>query len=126
MYLKQKPILGYGIEETKIRLEKYTNSNAINPVNAHDQLLEILYQGGVVLFLMFICIIKQSCEKLYKYKNNMLSKIISFAIFALLITMITEVFGLENLIILLIFGYNIEKILKDGEESWKIKELKIV
>lgn len=126
MYFKQKPILGYGIEETKIRLEKYANSNAINPVNAHDELLEIFYQGGIVLFFMFICIIKQSCKNLYKHKENMSSKIISFAIFALLITMITEVLGLENLIILLILGYNIEKILKNGEENWKIKEQKIV
>lgn len=115
-YFKQKPFLGYGVEETIIRLEKYANSNAINPVNAHNQLLEILYQGGIVLFIMFIGIIKQSSEKLYKYKENIISKIISYAIFSLLITMLTEVFKLENFIILLTLGYNIEKIIKNGEK----------
>ena len=45
-------------------------------------------------------------------------------IFALLITMITEVFGLEKFNNLINFRIQHRKILKDGEESWKNKRTK--
>lgn len=115
-YIKLKPILGYGIESQVIRLEKY---KVIGGVHAHDIILEILYQSGIIGLNIYSYIIYLVSNILYKIKDNKIESIISIAIFIVYIMMIAEVYNFSIIIILLLIGYNIEKIINIGEKGEK-------
>lgn len=108
-YIKQKMIMGYGIEAQTIRSIKNGFTAA---VHSHDIILEIFYIGGIMLFTAFLIIIIYSlCKK--KFYNNPIYKIISFGVFVFFIMMLTEVYNLTTIFILLIFAQNIDLLVKE-------------
>ncbi len=102
--IKQKPILGYGIEDPIIR---YYKIKEIKSYHAHNQILEIIYKSGIlgVIVIFYICYL--SFKQLFKYKETQVAKIISIAIFSYSIIMITEAYSLEILFMFIILGYNV-------------------
>lgn len=69
-------LLGYGIEADWIRKLKVGLYWAMH---AHNQLLEILYQGGITNLALFTIIIVVAGKKIYKKQYTERSKIISIA-----------------------------------------------
>lgn len=119
-YIEQKPLLGFGIENTLVRIEKY---KYIEAVNAHNIVLEIMYQSGVCGLAIYSYVIGIITKKLSAIKENKVVGFISIAIFVLLTMMIVEVYNLVILIVLYCLAYNIEKIVepKIGEKFEKSK-----
>ncbi len=75
-YIPKKFICGYGIELSITRQQK-VNINWAG--TAHNQLLEIMYQGGIINLLLFAAIIIIAGKNVYRYRNTEESKIISIA-----------------------------------------------
>ena len=76
-----------------------------------------MYQGGILALISFMAILISACKKLYKYKNNMVSKVVSFVIFVLFLMMITEYYNIQFIFIVLVFAFNIEYIIKKIGDS---------
>lgn len=123
-YIKQKLLLGCGVESTQTRLIKYADTHVIGAVNSHNQILETIYQGGIILLLVFVYIISLSIKKLEKNKKNICTKILICTTFALFVAMLTEVFNMQIIFILLLLGYHVDKIIKEtkGEKNWNLEE----
>lgn len=114
--IEQKPIIGYGVENSTTRAEKINFANA---THAHNTILEILYKGGFFALGIYIYIIFITAKQLDKYKDEMASKIISIVIFIFFIMMLVEARDVTNFYIILLFGYHIKKIIQDIQEFRK-------
>ena len=113
-YINKSILFGSGLEPSTIRS---TKNNFIYGINAHNFILEIMYQGGILALISFVAILISACKKLYKYKNNMVSKVVSFVIFVLFLMMITEYYNIQFIFIVLVFAFNIEYIIKKIGDS---------
>lgn len=75
-FIPNKFICGYGIELPVVRQMK---ANINWAATAHNQLLEIIYQGGIINFIFFTIIVIVAGKNVYWYRNMEESKIISIA-----------------------------------------------
>ena len=81
-FFLQKPILGYGVEATKVAKERFLGYET-----THNKMLYTLYQGGICLYAAFIGIIITAARRLDKFREDKLGIIYTAAIVALLIQM---------------------------------------
>ena len=109
-FIKQSPYIGCGYFEGIIRQYKYHIWGA---VHAHDQILEILYLGGIALLIVFAIIIYLMIKELNKYRTYKLTKFISWIIFIFMIMMLTEVYSFEKIFLLVILASNIKHLIKE-------------
>ncbi|NGY80497.1 O-antigen ligase family protein (plasmid) [Bacillus megaterium] len=105
--IKQSWLIGYG-RGNQIISHHFANLN-----ETHNGLLEIMMYSGILGVLFFLIILLVVGHKLNSNKNHILSKILSFSIFAYLIIGLTEsVFYKKEFWILLVISYNIRHIIK--------------
>ncbi len=112
-YINQKPMLGYGKEYIEYRLYKTSHWPSSH---AHNLILEILYQSGIIGLISYLIIAYNSFKQLYIYRNSKVSKIISLFIFAYMIMLLTEFYNFEFTIYLFVLGYNV-KYLIEGDNN---------
>lgn len=86
--IKKSPIRGYGLVFSEYR-NRIMNNIFAN--SAHNQVLEILYEGGILLLGVFIVIILQQYKILMRNKNELLAKCLSIALVSLYIGTMVEV-----------------------------------
>mgnify|MGYP002422511346 CR=1 FL=1 len=72
--IKKSFLVGYGIEYDEARRRYFDWA-----LHSHNQLLEILYDGGIVYFISMIAIIVMAGKCLNRYKNSEIVKVISIA-----------------------------------------------
>lgn len=108
-FIKSKPILGYGIENSIVRLNK---TNYLRTYHAHNQFLEVVYQTGIIGVISMMVIIYKSFKELYIYRDNNISKILSITIFIFSIMMLTEAYSYEYFMYLFVLCYNIKYLIK--------------
>ena len=108
--IKQKAIIGYGVENSTVRAAKMNFANA---THAHNTILEILYKGGFLALAIYLYIIFIVAKQLNKFRDTMPSKIISITIFVFFVMMLTEARDVTNFYIILLLGYNVKNILND-------------
>ena len=116
-FIKQKPIIGYGIEESNVRLNKTT---FMVSTHAHDQILEIIYKSGIVGIIVYAYILIKSVYEVYKYRKTKVSQFISIIIFAYLFMMLTEYFSLDLTMFLFVFCLDIKYLIKESGENESI------
>ena len=103
--IKQSLFIGHGIVDYKYLIK------SINAGHAHNYFLQILYQGGIVAFSMFLGFFFTSINKM---KNCKQKKYVGIIIFAYLISFIFEAYSLTNMfIIVLLISYYYEPSLKE-------------
>lgn len=102
--IKDSPLIGYGNEFNDFRFSK---SLVYKSYHAHNQLLEFIYQGGLIYLGFMIGLIWMITGRLKKYKNSKYCFLISFTIFIYLIMMITEYYNLLLFVYIFVFAYNI-------------------
>ena len=81
----KKPLLGYGVTSLEIRLGMYGTLQ-----HAHNNLLEILYEGGIVWLVMFLLLMFFVCRNLERTIQLRSSRILSLSLFGLLIMSSTD------------------------------------
>lgn len=111
-FIKEKPILGYGVEST---IKRYAKTKYWKSFHAHNIFLEVLYKTGFIGFIIFIKIISLSSKELYKTTNNLISKYISWALFTFMILLLMEAYSFIYIFYIFIFAFNIKYLIKGGD-----------
>lgn len=87
MLIKRSPVIGYGVYEGHglifIRGQYYY---------AHNAVLEVLLQGGVLSLVFYLLIFVIAASVLYKYRRLKASQILSFGIFTVMVMMLMEAY----------------------------------
>jgi len=89
-YIKKSPWFGNGIYSTTLRPSLYRNYPAF--IHAHNQLMEIIFIGGVFLFIIYALLHIHIAKSLIKHTDHGASEILSVSIFVLYFMMVVEVF----------------------------------
>ena len=88
MLIKRSPIIGYGVYEGHglifIRGQYYY---------AHNAVLEVLLQGGVLSLVFYLLIFVIAASVIYKYRRLKASQILSFGIFTVMVMMLMEAYS---------------------------------
>lgn len=85
--IKRSPMLGYGVYEGH-GLIFYRNQFYY----AHNAILEVMLQGGVIALFFFTVMFVFSAIFLYKYKTHHAAQIITFTIFTMMCMMLMEAY----------------------------------
>lgn len=110
-FIKNQPILGYGVEYKNIR---YYKTTLVHSYHAHDQMLEIAYETGAVGIITFCMMAWNSLKKLLKYKDNKIARFISITMLVWFVMMLTEAYNLEYFLYFFIVSDCIESLIKNG------------
>lgn len=98
--IKKSILIGHGIVDSKYLIR------TLNAGHAHNYFLQILYQGGLVTFSIFLGFFFSAINKV---KNCKEKKYVGIVIFAYLISFIFEAYSLTNMfIIVLLIAYYYE------------------
>lgn len=90
-FICEKPLFGYGKEESASRAIKYgVSSSSPIGLHAHNRLLETLYSGGIIMFASFVFIMFYAAARLNRYRDTIFAKILSMGIFIYLVGMLSE------------------------------------
>jgi len=110
-YIKQKPIIGYGIEHNKTFTSKMGSQYF---THAHNTIYDVLYKGGIVSLTLFIYLIYIVIKELHKFKDGKVAKLIGFTLLCYFIMMTFEArqekFGLW---LVLELGFNVNLLIND-------------
>ena len=109
--IRQSFLIGHGIVDYKYLIQ------TINAGHAHNYFLQILYQGGIVAFSMFLGFFFSTINKVKKCNEK---KYVGIVIFAYLISFVFEAYNLTNMfIIVLLVAYYYEPPVKKmkGEKN---------
>lgn len=100
-YIREKPWMGYGVENIAIRAFK------IGGPNAHNFFWELLYQGGMIALLIWLLAVFFLAIELGKCRSTFAFTVISAAIMCAMVMGITEsALGLTIFYLLLSLGAN--------------------
>lgn len=118
-YIKQRPLLGWGVDEFENRL------NSIGIFHAHCMYLNILLEGGIIALLAFYKIFWVIFKKIKNVKNCEIKNMISFAFLIYFISGLVEVYQDSQLIyVFIVMTYFVDVINKKQEEKEMIKNEK--
>ncbi len=78
--IAKSPIIGYGYNAPDL----YEEIQEIY-LYAHNHILQELYNGGIIMYFIYCFLVILPCIKLWKNRDNKLSKVLSAIIFAILI-----------------------------------------
>ncbi len=117
--IKIKSIYGYGMEPSAIRVLKYHNIAALH---SHNMILEIIYEGGFLLFCFFSLFWKKLCSKVDNYSKNH-GQILKILLISYCVELFTEVFSFEVLlwIFVLVFEFASENSKTIGDDKFVTK-----
>lgn len=88
LYISQKPLWGWGIIESETGASMMKN---LSFVNAHNQWLQVLWQGGIFLFVIYAFLYVLLLRRLSNQFHDKLTFTAAFVFLAFLIEMIFEV-----------------------------------
>lgn len=108
--IKRVPIWGYGLEFSTQRVLRYGWA-----VHAHNLLLEILHQGGIIYLTLFFLIIIIAGKDIMENKNREPSKIISIAVLGWCIHGLVEPPTGALYIGILVIAYHCKVFWRDGD-----------
>ena len=113
-YLAKSPIIGQGLADNgNFIYWGYVNAPK-SLWQAHNNWLQLLYDGGIVSMLIFISIINMNSVKLSRYYNKKIVSILLISMIVLFIVMISEILIYTPYFYLIIFvisniNYLVEK-----------------
>lgn len=113
--IKEKPLMGYGLRSVS---ENIQMTGVSYYLNAHNQVLELLYTGGFILFATFIIILVLCFLKNNK-KKKIINTLASWSIFSLLFEFMQETIMNEFLLwVILLVIYQANEIGDSEYESF--------
>ena len=87
--ISRSPIWGYGFSDGELRLAKM-NYLMRGAYNCHNQYLEFLWEGGAILFVIFIIAVVIMCKKSDNTKQLRTTQILAIGVSAFFITFIAK------------------------------------
>lgn len=111
-YIKQSPIIGYGLESTSVLLSKFN----INHV--HNIILDIIYKGGIIAFIFYMLMVNCIRKPLMQNKEMFLTKVLSVGIGIYWITGMFDYYNNKYIIFtFFILAVNISKLLGKNDSK---------
>lgn len=116
-FIQNSLVFGYGVEKGIVRELK---SGFHFAMHAHNFLLEIFYQGGIIYFLLMLLIVIIAGKRVYKYRFTLESQIIGVAFLGWCVCTLVEPFTTPFLMGMFVIAYysnaqkNGEPILETG------------
>ncbi len=103
----KSPIIGYG----------YNNNELFNPeqnqmLYAHNHILQEIFNGGIIMYLIYIWFVILPAKKLWENRNNVIAKVLSSIIFAILVHSLCESLNPGLFIFIYTIAYNVEALIK--------------
>lgn len=93
-FIKNNYLFGFGLEPSYLRVIKM---NDISALNSHNMILEIIYNGGFVLFFVFLYFWNHMCKKVDLFSNNN-NQILKTILLVYCLELMVEVFAFEQLL----------------------------
>lgn len=109
--IKRSFLVGYGIEYDEKRKRYFDWA-----LHSHNQLLEVLYDGGIVYFISMIVVIAMAGKRLNRYKNSEIVKVISIAFLGWCIHGLVEPHITPFLMGMFIIAYHSECYISEADE----------
>lgn len=107
-------LFGYGLEKNEVVKSKFWY------IHVHNNLLNVMYQSGIIGAIMYSSMFVSIRNILNKYKNVNVAKVIAFSIFVFLFMLLVDTYDLYgHFYTLLVLGANLPIIIKDT----KLKEV---
>lgn len=113
-YIKESFIFGYGFETSAIRVIKF---NYLQAVTCHNQLLDLLYQSGIVGVSIIACVLIELNKGIKAIKNNRLKVLSLVALSTYFIMMLSEYYSFNNYIFIFAIILNLSNINQEGSEN---------
>lgn len=123
--IENRFLWGYGYEMNDTISKRLVGQTGFG-TSPHNFYLEILYQGGIVLFLIVLAIYLYMNKEVMKYKNLLLSYVIGFWMMIIAIMGLVEPQLNINLIITWIIVSNIETIIRVREKMSSDREKEVL
>jgi len=110
--IKEKPIIGHGVKDTVMLFHLFLvrpNAPTVNSyLSTHNQILHILYEGGILALSWVVALIFISGKTLKRYNDKKIIAIISIGILSLLFIFMAETIGIDSIIILACIAFNMK------------------
>lgn len=104
--IKNIPLFGFGEKNFT-----YTLISGTTVKSTHNQILQIIYNYGIISMFLFILILFITMKKLYKIRKYQLVKFISLYIFMWFIMMLIESYDMQYFMYLIVLAYNVNYII---------------
>lgn len=117
--IAKHPIIGLGEQTNDVKHQFYNSSSIIT---AHNQILEYLYVGGIVLLILYILINLYIAKKTWKIRNNEAVQVTTAMYFALQIALIAEVYTDATIFMIYFCAYYIGNLIKQYNQKKDVLE----
>lgn len=115
--ISQKPIVGWGEQSYDVKHQLYS-SNSI--ISAHNQILEYLYIGGIILIILYVIINIMLAKKISKYAGFEVVQIVSALYLALQIALMVEVYVDPSMYMIYFMVWHIDSVcIKCPQSTYK-------
>lgn len=84
---------------------------------AHNHILQELFNGGIVMYLIYIWFVILPAKKLWENRDNEISKALSSIIFAILIHCLCESVSVSLFVFIFTIAYHVEKYIELGKAN---------
>ncbi len=103
----KSPILGIGYQQDSLWFPPHGKSKG-KYLYAHNHILQELYNGGIVMYLIYIWFVILPAKKLWKNKDNSLTKVFSSIILAILVHSLCESVSIAVFTLIYTLAYHVE------------------
>lgn len=100
--IEENKLIGVGIQKSEFMIKE------ISAYHAHSNFLNVMLQAGIIGVFIYLFIIFNTFKRLHKNSKNIISQLVAFTIFVMLIMLLVDTFDITaNLFMLISIGYNI-------------------
>lgn len=118
-FILQKPFFGWGLFGEKAT----TMLGSLAFVNVHNQLLDVLWQGGIFGLVLFCILILLITQKIELVSNNRKNLLLVFLFGAILVEMLAEtILGVDKVWVYLLLCYWFPEYIAAGEAKQTMEE----
>ena len=108
----KSPIMGFGYQNVLLY-----NPEQKKMLYAHNHILQELFNGGIVMYLIYIWFVILPAKKLWENRDNEISKALSSIIFAILIHCLCESVSVSLFVFIFTIAYHVEKYIELGKAN---------
>ena len=119
-YIKKSPLFGYGVWSGDERIIMY--NNVAGAIHSHNQLLEVLFIGGIALMSIYVIFHVIVGRKLSEFRNTIPAQVISAVLFILFTMTTFEIFLRQSgsfIWILYLFGIRSDELDKQFKSHYR-------
>lgn len=110
-YLAESPFFGEGIKPIEYNYLRF------NVGHAHNLFMDVTFKGGVLSLFFFFGVLYFALKPLYKYRNTVLSKQISFLVLMGFVLSLADTYSDALFYILLCLSYHLEVFLDKSDRK---------